>query len=230
MRVFSSDKKGSEEKLRSLPVPARLDAALSDAFRTRRSNYEFSDDPINDKDLSTILWAADGRLAKKDDLRTTPSVLQKHCVSIYVVKSNGVWLWDNTRRALVFLIDKDCRKDVCLTDPLIESAPVHLIYVANPIETHRSAVDTLKRLFRVKSKESDPALRDFFKTYGPAVEIGTKVEAVYLACAALSIRCLARMSFDPKAVRKALHLTAGQRPLCAQTLGYKPTSLFNIAL
>ena len=68
------------------------------------------------------------------------------------------------------------------------------------------------------------------ETYGPAVEIGAKVEAVYLACAALSIRCLARMSFDPKAVRKALHLTAGQRPLCAQTLGYKPTSLFNIAL
>ena len=123
-------------------MPARLDAALSDAFRTRRSNYEFSDDPINDTDLSTILGAADGRLAKKDDLRPTPSVLQTHCVSIYVVKSNGVWLWDNTRRALVFLIDKDCRKDVCLTDPLIENAPVHLIYVANPIETARSAVDT----------------------------------------------------------------------------------------
>ena len=108
MRVFSSGKKGSDEILRSLPVPARLNAALSDDFRGRGSGYEFSDNPINDKDLSTILWAADGRLAKKDDLRTTPSVLQKHCVSIYVVKSNGVWLWDNTRRALVFLIYRVC--------------------------------------------------------------------------------------------------------------------------
>ncbi|HBN73346.1 MAG TPA: hypothetical protein DD376_00940 [Sutterella sp.] len=230
MRVFTSDKKKSDEVLRILPPPTELQSSLNETFRARRSNYEFSDDPINDKDLSTILWAADGRLDKKDDLRTTPSVLQKHCVSIYVVKSNGVWLWDNTRSALIFLIDRDCRKDVCLSAPLVESAPVHLVYVANPIETHRSAVDTLKRLFGVKSKESDPALRDFFKTYGPPVEIGAKVEAVYLACAALSIRCLARMSFDPKTVKKALRLTAGQRPLCAQTLGYKPTSLFNIAL
>ena len=102
MRVFSSDKKGSEETLRSLPVPARLDAALSDAFRTRRSNYEFSDNPINDKDLSTILWAADGRLAKKDDLRTTPSLQQKHCESINEVKSNRVSLSDNTRTAKLF--------------------------------------------------------------------------------------------------------------------------------
>ena len=230
MHVFTSDKKKSEETLRILPPPACLNTPLNDAFRARRSGYEFSDTPINDKDLATVLWAADGRLAKNDDLRTTPSVLQKHCVSIYVVKSNGVWLWDNTRNALIFLIDRDCRKDVCLTDPLIESAPVHLVYVANPIETHRSAVDTLKHLLGVKSKENDAVLKDFFKSTGPAVEAGAKVEAVYLACAALSIRCLARMSFDPKAVKRALRLTAGQRPLCAQTLGYKPKSLFDIAL
>jgi nitroreductase len=230
MQGFKKKDAASAETLRKLPAPTELDKSLEACFRLRRSNYEFSEDPIIDADLSTILWAADGLTTKKEGLRTTPSVLEKHCVSIYVVKSNGVWLWDNVRRALVFLIDKDCRADVCLSQPLIENAPVHLIYVANPIETHRSAADYFKRLFERKPHEDDVALREFFKSYGPAVEAGAKVEAVYLACASLSIRCLARMSFDPKRVKKALRLTARQRPLCAQTLGYKPKSIFDIAL
>ena len=228
MRVFR--RKEQEETLRTLPSPLKLEKTLSESFRARRSAYEFSDDPINDKDLSTILWAADGLTTKKEGLRTTPSVLRKHCVSIYVVKSNGVWLWDNARRALIFLIDRDCRENICLSQPLIANAPVHFVYVANPIETHRSAVDYLKSFFRVESKENDAALKEFFKNQGPAVEAGAKVEAVYLACANLGINCLARMSFDPKIVRKALKLSAGQRPLCAQTIGYKPKSIFDIAI
>lgn len=229
MSAFRKKAEADTETLRKLPAPRALDVGLGASFLSRKSHYEFSDQPINDADLSTILWAADGLTTKKEGLRTTPSILEKHCVSLYVVKSNGVWLWDNKRRALVFLVDRDCREDVSLSQPLIASAPVHIIYVANPIETHRSAVDYLKKLFEIRKKDEDTMLRDFFKHYGPAVEAGAKVEAVYLACAALSIHCLARMSFDPKRVRKALRLTAGQRPLCAQTLGYKPKSIFDIA-
>ncbi len=229
MSAFRKKAEADTETLRKLPAPHALQMGLGECFRSRKSHYEFSDQPINDADLSTILWAADGLTTKKEGLRTTPSILEKHCVSLYIVKSNGVWLWDSTRRALIFLIDRDCREEVCLSQPLIASAPVHIIYVANPIETHRSAVDYLKKLFEIRKKDEDTTLRDFFKHYGPAIEVGTKVEAVYLACAELSIHCLARMSFDPKCVRKALRLTAGQRPLCAQTLGYRPKSIFDLA-
>ena len=56
-----------------------------------------------------------------------------------------------------------------------------------------------------------------------------KVMAVYLACAALGINCMARQTFESAKVRKALLLKDSQTPLCVQTLGYKPRGLLDLA-
>ena len=57
-----------------------------------------------------------------------------------------------------------------------------------------------------------------------------KVQAVYMACAALTLNCLVRMTFDPDKVSETLGLAKHQTPVCIQTIGYKPKSLLDLAL
>ena len=122
---------------RTLPAPLQLEASLTDAFMKRRTSYDFSDEPISDEHLASILWAADGLTGKgkKDDQRTTPTTLNWKEIDIYVVKANGVWLWNPVRSVLSFVHDKDRRKDLCLLQPLVRQAPVHLVYVYDEKKT-----------------------------------------------------------------------------------------------
>ena len=222
-------RKTEEQKtLRSLPAPRRIDLTLTETIKARHSSHEFSDDPIDDKDLSTVLWATDG-LIDKSGHRATPTLMNHHCVSVYVVKSNGIWLWNPTERALEFINDIDCRKEISLSQAWISNAPVHFVYVANPLETRRSVRDYISGIFKMKPSETDIQVHEMLTTHGPILDTGAKVQACYMACAALQMNCLVRLSFDAKKVRKALKLTPSQLPIAIQTIGYEPRNIFNIA-
>lgn len=218
--------------VRELPEPDRIELPLTEALMRRRTAYDFSDETISDEHLSTILWAADGRNGKtgKDDHRTTPTTLNWKEIDIYVVKANGVWLWDPTRAELRFIHDHDRRKDMCLLQPLVRQAPVHLVYVFNQEKTQGFVTDLARSIAKYTKSEKIAALTDGMIERAPLLDTGAKVMAVYLACAALGINCMARQTFESAKVSKALLLKSTQQPLCIQTLGYKPRGLLDLAL
>ena len=216
---------------RELPAPSKMSMPLSDVFMRRRSSLDFSDAPICDEDLVRILWAADGLNGKgnNENHRTTPTTLNWKEIDTYVVKANGVWLWVPERRVLSFVHEKDCRKDFCLLQPMVKQAPVHLVYVYDQAKTQGLMTDLAMQIVQLINRKNITKMSDEVMAHAPLLDTGAKVMAVYMACAALNINCLARLTFDSEKVRDTLQLTATQMPLCVQTLGYKPKGLLDLA-
>ena len=216
---------------RELPAPGKMSMPLSDVFMRRRSSLDFSDAPICDEDLVRILWAADGLNGKgnNENHPTTPTTLNWKEIDTYVVKANGVWLWVPERRVLSFVHEKDCRKDFCLLQPMVKQAPVHLVYVYDQAKTQGLMTDLAMQIVQSINRKNITKMSDEVMAHAPLLDTGAKVMAVYMACAALNINCLARLTFDSEKVHDTLQLTATQMPLCVQTLGYKPKGLLDLA-
>ena len=216
---------------RELPAPSKMSMPLSDVFMRRRSSLDFSDAPICDEDLVRILWAADGLNGKgnNENHRTTPTTLNWKDIDTYVVKANGVWLWVPERRVLSFVHEKDCRKDFCLLQPMVKQAPVHLVYVYDQAKTQGLMTDLAMQIVQFINRKNITKMSDEVMAHAPLLDTGAKVMAVYMACAALNINCLARLTFDSEKVHDTLQLTATQMPLCVQTFGYKPKGLLDLA-
>lgn len=216
---------------RELPAPGKMSMPLSDVFMRRRSSLDFSDAPICDDDLVRILWAADGLNGKgnNENHRTSPTTLNWKEIDTYVVKANGVWLWVPERRVLSFVHEKDCRKDFCLLQPMVKQAPVHLVYVYDQAKTQGLMTDLAMQIVQFINRKNITKMSDEVMAHAPLLDTGAKVMAVYMACAALNINCLARLTFDSEKVHDTLQLTATQMPLCVQTLGYKPKGLLDLA-
>lgn len=215
--------------MRQLPPPQPMTMGLTEVFEKRRTSRDFSEDPICDEDLSTLLWAADG-MTRRDGRRTTPSAMNWQEVDIYVVKANAVWLWHAKEGALSVVRDKDHRADFTLLQPLVKKAPVHLVYVISNTRATGMVTDLAKSMLKYVDRPKVETEAELVLERAKILDVGVKVQAVYMAAAALSINCLVRMTFDPQRVKKVLGLRPGDEPVCIQTLGYKPKSLLDLAL
>lgn len=143
-----------------------------------------------------ILWAADGLNGKGNNAnhRTTPTTLNWKEIDTYVVKANGVWLWVPERRVLSFVHEKDCRKDFCLLQPMVKQAPVHLVYVYDQAKTQGLMTDLAMQIVQFINRKNITKLSNEVMAHAPLLDTGAKVMSVYMACAALNINCLARLT------------------------------------
>ena len=117
--------------------------------------------------------------------------------------------------------EKDCRKDFCLLQPMVKQAPVHLVYVYDQAKTQGLMTDLAMQIVQFINRKNITKLSNEVMAHAPLLDTGAKVMSVYMACAALNINCLARLTFDSEKVHDTLQLTATQVPLCVQTLGYE---------
>lgn len=84
----------------NLPTPDKTNkTTLIQALEKRHSDREFSEKEIDDKTLSTLLWAAYG-VNRPDGKRTIPTALDKKDLNIYVFNRKGIWLYDATTNTL----------------------------------------------------------------------------------------------------------------------------------
>ncbi len=83
-----------------LPEPDKTNTAtLISALENRHSDREFSDKAVDNKTLSTILWAAYG-VNRADGRRTIPTALNKKDLNIYVFNQDGIWLYNAEKNTL----------------------------------------------------------------------------------------------------------------------------------
>ena len=127
------------------------------------------------------------------------------------------------------MYEKDCRKDFCLLQPMVKQAPVHLVYVYDQAKTQGLMTDLAMQIVQFINRKNITKLSNEVMAHAPLLDTGAKVMSVYMACAALNINCLARLTFDSEKVHDTLQLTATQVPLCVQTLGYRPKGLLDLA-
>jgi len=118
---------------RELPRPdLRGSVRLEEAIASRRSVREFKDEPLTEKQLSQLLWAAQGT-THDDGLRTAPSAGALYPLEIYIVTSEGVHHYESAPHRLTLARTGDPRPAMCrgaLDQDSIRKAPAVFVIAA----------------------------------------------------------------------------------------------------
>ena len=176
------------------PVDKSVNTSVFDALQNRKSERAFSDRYIDKSVLSQLLWAACG-VNRPDGKITAPSAMNAQDVLVYVCLSDAAWRYDAGRHALVKVCDGDLRGAVAGRQDFVKTAPVCLVLVSDV------------------SKLGGSELMG-------AMDAGIVAENVALACSALKLATVPRVSMDNDALRKALKLEEQQVPMMNLPVGY----------
>lgn len=103
-----------------LPPPTDIDMVLEESIYRRKCVRNFTDEPVSDVELSTILWAAYG--LREDSTITVPSLDGMNGAIIYVLLEDAAYTYFPENHSLIFYKDGDWRDIVGYQ----YSAPVQL--------------------------------------------------------------------------------------------------------
>jgi SagB-type dehydrogenase family enzyme len=183
----------------SLPKPETHGGKpLMQALSERRSGREFASRELPPQVLSNLLWAAFG-VNRPDGRRTSPSAMNRQTVDVYVVKTDGAYLYDAVHNQLSPVAATDLRAATG-TQAYVGQAPLNLVYVSD-----------------YSKMEQSPASE---QTSFAGAETGFIGQNVYLFCASEGLATVIRASIDKDALAKALKLKPSQHIVLAQTIGY----------
>jgi nitroreductase len=211
---------GENDVLRMLPVPQKLDQTLQKALEARRSSRDFSGEPIAEDKVAALLWAADG-INRKNLKRTTPSALNWQDVSIYVIQANGIWKYLPKRHALLFIEGKDQREHFGEIKTWMKLASQHLVFVSDARKNETLATKLVDKAFKVDFTQGELNER------ARAINVGVKVQAVYLAAAALGLGCTCRILPDDRKARELMKLAPEEKIMAICSVGEHPASIFD---
>jgi len=189
---------GQELKPVALPTPQTSGGKpLMQVLKERKSVRDFGPERVSRQTLSNLLWAAWG-INRDDGRRTAPSASNRQEIDVYVVTSDGAYIYDAKANALKPVVATDIRK-LAGTQGFVADVPVNLVYVA----------DT------AKLGGDDPG-----KLAAANADTGFIAQNVYLFCASEGLGTVVRGSVDRAALGKALNLRVEQRIILAQSVGY----------
>ncbi|MFE3846097.1 nitroreductase family protein [Thermoplasmatota archaeon] len=92
---------------KELPPPLDIDMILEVSIFRRMSVREFTDDPVSDEELSTILWAAFG--LRDDGKHTISKINNTHSAIIYVINEDAAYKYNPENHSLVIFKEGDFR-------------------------------------------------------------------------------------------------------------------------
>ena len=136
----ASDIKG---EIIALPEPETDgEMSLESAIYSRISRRDFIDKPMDEKEISQLLWASQG--IGVDGItgasRTAPSAGATHPFDVYLVAGNidniiaGIYQYNYETHELTLIRENDCREELAaaaLSQGFIASAPASIILVAD---------------------------------------------------------------------------------------------------
>ncbi len=199
--VFSFSTIAQEGEVLKLPEPQTSGGmSLLDALGLRESSRSYSGDQLSEQQLSDLLWAAFGISRPEERLRTAPSARNWQDIDIYVVMTEGWFLFDHEEHALIKKGDEDLREHTGLQD-FVNIAPVNLVYVSD---------------FTKMPDNVDEETKSFYASN----HAGYISQNVYLYCASEGLATVVRGAIDRDEIREALELEDHQRVIFAQTVGH----------
>jgi nitroreductase len=131
--------------------------------------------------------------------RTAPSAHDWEEIDVYVCLESGLYVYDAARHALSRRSAQDIRAATGLQD-FVARAPVNLVYVAD-----------LSRMDEATAEE---------KTQYAGPDAGFIAQNVYLYCASEGLATVVRGLIDRPALAARMGLSAEQRIILAQSVGY----------
>lgn len=171
---------------------------LMEAFQQRKSQRSFSSKELTSQQLSNLLWAAYG-INRPDGFRTVPAAKNWYEYDIYVLKSDGWFLYEVGKHSLLKMGNEDLRI-YGGTQDFVKAAPVILVYIAD----------------FGRMNDTTDELRKFFS----AVDVGYISQNVYLWCASEGLATIVLGQVDKVKVREVLKLKPDQQVILSQPVAF----------
>jgi len=180
------------DKTRGLPV--------MQALEKRASADAFSNKKLSLRDLSDLLWAANGINRPELKKRTAPSALNAQDIDVYVFMEEGIYLYNATGNILNPVAAGDYRLLLAGRQTDIADSPVILLLVSD--------------ISRFSSGENSSKL-----TWA-AMDAGIVSQNIAIFCASVGLNTRPRVSMDMVKLRDVLKLKDFQYPLLNNPVSY----------
>lgn len=185
-----------------LPKPSMdNNVTLMQALQNRHSTREYADKQISDDVLSNVLWSACGINRPGEGKITAPSAINAQDILVYVVRQDGVYLYQPKSNSLQKVSNKDLRTAVAGRQSFAATAPISLVLVSN-------------------HNKFPQQMPNEAKTRMGVVDAGYVSENICLACSALGLNTVPRMTMDTEALKKKLGLDGNYDLVLNSQIGY----------
>ena len=202
--VTFTGRAGSAKAGTDLPEAQRAGGMpLLEALSLRRSIRLYTDKPVEEEKLSTLLWCAFGINRPDSGGHTAPSWHTSMETDIYVADAGGVRKFDPATQAAVSVLDDDIRKKAS-PQPFVGSAPTVLIYVADRARMYKAS--------------------DAEQIQSAHVDAAIVAQNVYLYCASAGLGTCLVGGADKKGLSEVLKLPETQIVTFVQPVGYPKTA------
>jgi SagB-type dehydrogenase family enzyme len=173
---------------------------LIEALKLRRSTKKFAKNQIiSNKELSTILWAANG-INRTDGKRTAPSAFGKYFINIYVAADQGFYRYEPEKHHLMLISNQNVKSKLAGQKFVADASHV-LVIIANIKEFP----------FFVKNEDRIACAN---------ATAGCIGENVYLTANALNLDACLMSSIDRKYIQENLSLSENELPLFIMPVGH----------
>ncbi|KPJ58419.1 MAG: hypothetical protein AMJ42_03295 [Deltaproteobacteria bacterium DG_8] len=199
---YFSDLPQSIDIILEKPV-SRVNIDLIKAYELRKSTKHFSKKEISIKELSTILWSANG-INRKDGKRTAPSPFGEELINLYVFSNTGIYLYDAKQNKLLFRSTKNAKKEIGAESGARGTKTASLVLL----------------LTGDLSRIPDFINRDV-KINTAHATAGTIGQNIYLIANALNLGTRFVGSLSEEGIRSCLALNKDEIPLYIMPLGHK---------
>ena len=182
-----------------LPAPD-LNSSAKSLFKVlsqRKSERSFSNKAISDATLSTILWSACGINRPEEKKITAPSAINAQDILVYVCRADGAYLYNPASNSLEKVSDVDLRNAVAGNQVFVAEAPISLVMVSDGNKFRHGNAETMGM-----------------------IDAGYVSENICLACTALGLATVPRMSMNRETLKKELHLTDKQNLILNNPVAY----------
>ena len=185
-----------------LPAPIMTGGSpLMEVLKERISCKSYDAKPLNDQQLSNLLWAAFGINRAESGNRTAASARNIQEMKLYVILAYGAYVYDPAAHALELVAPEDLRQQSSV-QPIFFDAPVHLVYVAD-----------------YTGQDIPADKREKYNRFSHA-HTGLIGQNVYLYCTSEGLGSCFIASFDADGLRKSLGLNNEQAITYVQIVGY----------
>ena len=197
------------DKVVKLPKPnLNRTGTVMKALSERQSTREYASKALTLADLSDLLWAANGINRSDAGKRTAPSAMNKQDVDVYVILSEGSYLYDAKNHQLNLRVRR--QRQMCIRDSyrgavaggqaFVKTAPVSLVLISD-VSRFGDAQKIQNQLMG-------------------AMDAGIVSQNISIFCSAAKLATVPRASMDAAQLKKVLKLKDSQIPMMNHPVGY----------
>ncbi len=204
-----ADKQNLQHLKIKLPKPTyHSNTSIEQALLKRRSIRNYKEQPISLKEVSQLLWAAQGITDPKRGFRTTPSAGALYPLKVYVVANNvknltkGVYKYNPYKHELIKIKDKSVQNaltSAALWQPWVKKGAIVIVF---------SAVYT-----KTIQKYGNRGIRYVH------MEVGHAAQNVYLQAVSLNLGTVVVGAFNDNKVKQILNMPKNEYPLYLMPVG-----------